>query len=109
MVDDRADDPVAVVREILAKGPVPAPEFRRLCHEHGIPKKKIPAAAQAAGAECRRHGRPGEGGWVWTLTRPPDDGIITRPGRRGFYAHVFRDGKEVQQKLGDTIEEARAR
>lgn len=109
MIDDRALDPAGVIRQILANGPLAAPEFRRQAHAQGIPIKNIGKAAKAAGAECRRQGLPGEGGWVWMLSRPDDDGIINRPGRSGFHAHFFRHGQEVQQKLGDTIEEARVR
>src|SRR5436309_3265023 len=77
MLEYRAHDPAGVVREILAGGPLPAPEFRRLAYERGIPVKLIAKAARAAGAECRRTGAPGAGGWVWTLSAPEDDGIVT--------------------------------
>lgn len=108
MIDGRAHDPPGVVRGILAAGPVPAPEFRKLARDRGIPVKAIKAACDAAGAVCRKLGRPGEGGWVWQLGRPLDDFIRTHAGRRGFYAdNLFAGGKEVQCKLGDTIEEAR--
>lgn len=113
MVDDKTADPVGIIIGILAQGPVPAPVFRRLAHERGVPVKGIAKAARAAGAQCRRHGLPcagrGEGGWVWTLRRPPDEGIVSLPGRPGFYARLYRRNKVRQQKLGDTIEEARTR
>src|SRR5262249_49428387 len=109
MVDDKAHDPAAVVKDILANGPLLVGAFRKLAHQRGIPVKDINKAADAAGAHRRRQGRPGEGGWVMTLEQPADEGIITRPGRQGFYAHVTSHGKEVQQKLGNTIEEARER
>lgn len=113
MVNDKADDPVEVVKRILAGGPIPAPEFRRLAHEMGIPVKMIPAAAEAAGAKCRRIGvafeRRGNGGWVWELTGPPDQGIITKGNRKGYYANFFFHGKQVREKLGNDLETARAR
>lgn len=109
MVEDKADDPVDVIRAILAAGPVPAPEFRRLAHEQGVPVKEIPKAAKAAGAECRRLGRPGEGGWIWALTSLADQGIVTRKGRKGFYAKFMFHGKEIQQWLADDLDTARAR
>lgn len=109
MHTDSTEAPEIIVRDILANGPLPPAEFRRLAHERGIPVKNIGKAAKAAGAECRRIGPPGKDGWLWMLSAPADDGIVTRSGRAGFYAHFFRHGQEVQQKLGDTIEEARER
>jgi hypothetical protein len=109
MAVDRTMDPVAAVREILAGGPVPAPEFRRLAREQGIPVKGIPKAVEAAGARYRRDGRPGEGGWVYELTTSEGEGIIERPGRKGFYAHFFFHGREIQCKLADDLETATVR
>lgn len=97
----KADDPVAVVREILAGGPVPAPEFRERAYERGIPKKEIGKACRDAGADCVRYGPPGAGGWQWQLGKPEDFGIIKRPNRRGLHAKFFFRGREIQRKLTD--------
>lgn len=97
----KADDPVAVVREILSNGPVPAPEFRRRARELGVPVKQTPQACRDAGAKCVRYGPPGAGGWQWQLGKPEDFGIIQRPNRRGLHAKFFFRGREIQRKLTD--------
>jgi hypothetical protein len=112
-IEDRAEDPVAVIRDILAAGPVPAPLFRRLAHERGVPVKEIPKATKALGAQCHRNGAPGKagrgnGGWVWVLDWPYDHFIVKKPGRKGYYANnLYFRGKEIQHKLADDIDAAR--
>jgi hypothetical protein len=105
MIDDRADDPVGVVRDVLANGPVSPAEFKRLTHERGVSVKLLP---KAAGARCVRTGGIGQGSWAWVLSVPIDHFITTKPRRKGYYANnLFVRGKEVQCKLADDLEAAR--
>ncbi len=104
-------DPVGAIRSILAEGDVPAKEFRRLAREAGVPtgSYRLYQWAKIAGAHARKRGPVGEGGyWVWSLARDEEQGLVTRPGRKGFYAHFWHRGREIQEKLSDDLAEARA-
>jgi hypothetical protein len=110
MTDGKAHDPVQVVRDILAAGPLSPPDFRRLANERGVSFRALPKAARLAGAECRRHGAPGKGGWVWDLRSGIDRFIVTKPNRSGYYCdNLFLRGKEIQHKLADDLPAARVR
>lgn len=111
MVDDPADDPVAVIKDILSDGPMMPAQFRKECHRRGVSVKKIAPACRAAGAACiRTDSRPGKGGWLWTLTPTTDRNITTKPNRRGYYSdNLFLNGKEIQIKLADDLQTARKR
>ena len=83
-----ARDPIAVIRLLLAKGPVRANVFREQCHREGVSLHDIYKLARAAGARCRKAGSVGSGSvgsgfWLWELRPPENFGIIQRPGRRG--------------------------
>ena len=84
MSDGRARDPVQVVRDILADGPLNPADFRRMANERGVSFRELPKAARLAGAECRRTGRPGEGAWVWQIRTDIDRFITTKPNRSGL-------------------------
>lgn len=110
MTDGKARDPVQVVRDILADGPLSAPDFRRMANERGVSFRSLPKAARLAGAECRRIGRPGGGAWLWDLRHGVDRFITTKPNRKGYYCdNLFLRGKEIQCKLADDLPAARVR
>jgi hypothetical protein len=63
-----ARDPVAVIRLLLAKGPVPANVFRQQCHQQGVSLHDFYKLCRTAGAHCRKAGPVGPGGyWFWEL------------------------------------------
>jgi hypothetical protein len=112
MLNDSPEDPLAVIRLILANGSVPAKEFHQLIRIHCIPVHDVYVLLRQAGAKCRRIGSIGAGGyWVWELSRPQHFGIITRKDRKGYYARFWdrQRGKEVQKKLADDLETAKRR
>ncbi|HLN27604.1 MAG TPA: hypothetical protein VK395_07645 [Gemmataceae bacterium] len=105
-----AENPVEVIRSILAAGPVRVKEFRRLARARGVSLTQLIRVAYQAGARCRKCGPWGPKGYcVWELVGPEYVGLIQRPNRRGYYAHVWIAGREVQVKLSDELEEAQQR
>jgi hypothetical protein len=110
MTDGKARDPVQVVRDLLADGPLPPADFRRMANERGVSFRALPKAARLAGAECRRYGPVGKGGYVWEMRSGVDRFIKTYPNRNGYYCdNLFLRGKEIQCKLGNDLDTARVR
>ncbi len=101
-----------VIREVLAGGPLRAEEFRRRLAAAGVDPHCAANAGRLAGAHSYRAGGFGKAGWwEWALLEhlPKDRGLITLPGRQGFYAHVYQDGRQILRKLADDRLEAQKR
>jgi hypothetical protein len=126
--DDNGEAPAreegaAFLRELLAKGPVPAKQVRAEAREAGIAERTLDRARQAIGARTRRDGFGPGGRYVWELAtppwmpctpwtpRPPGMGSMasmrsmvacsistTRPGGRGdrYYRRLHRHGQGPQ-------------
>ncbi len=109
---ERARDCLAIVRSVLAGGPLPAKEFRRLVHLQGVAVKDTYRVARQAGAICFRIGGVRSGTWWWGMPEQrPEHGIIRIAGRKGYYARFWLKGqnKQLQMKLANSLEEARER
>jgi hypothetical protein len=98
-----------IIRQILANGPLPAKEFHQKAHAAGVPKQGIYQLARQAGARSRRAGGVGAKGYeVWALEKDLlEHGLLQRRNRKGYYAYVWQNGKEVQVKLDDDLEKAK--
>jgi integrase len=107
---NQKENPISVIRDILADGPVPAPEFRELARRRGVSMHDFYKLTRQAGAKCRKTGPVGAGGaWVWELHRPETHGICRFPGRKGFYARICHRGRQIQRKLADDLQTAKRR
>jgi integrase len=100
---------VLVIRLILAKGPLPAKVFHQKARAAGLPSQGIYRLARQAGARSHRAGGVGAKGYEeWALEEDfLECGLIQRRNRKGYYAHIWQNGKEVQVKLDDDLEKAK--
>ena len=71
--EDVLEDATAMLREILADGPVPAATVRREASQAGLGPHALRRAKAALGVRSRKLGAPGatEQCWVWALPDRP--------------------------------------
>jgi hypothetical protein len=109
----RLQDASEVLREILAAGPLPADEVRRLARSRGAASAALTRAKKALRVRSRKTGGPGDP-WVWEL--PPDIDLLVSPPSCSPYSpfdsraatprtNPLIDGKGEQGKQGEQGEQ----
>lgn len=94
----REDEAKDFLADMLAEGPQPVSELRKLARQAGIANRTLDRAKQALGITSHRVGKLGSSGeWVWKHANPQEDGALgalsneTRPGQTN---QVRQDGAD---------------